>query len=239
MRWRDPRERSIPGRPGFVIAELLVVIILIAILFAFIEPAAAKWMRRSEDLAACSVVRQVFALARLEAVRTSANIVLEISSAEGRVRLKIFQDRANDATTPLPADELMAAGNGVQDTASFASSPATDEPTLADVSLSSRIHFWKHGGAMDDVADAVHFDTYGGKATLTDRILFLPSGGIVPPEDAESGPPTASGGRGVYFADWQGKNFFRIGVESDFSCKGRLEKYLDGKGYVLDGWAWQ
>jgi len=238
VRWGSKGKTATRAAGGFMLAELLVVFFLIGILTAFIAPVASKLIRRSEDLAACAAARQIITLARLEAVRRSTNVVVEISRGpDGRIRLKAFQDRANDATVPLPADEAAAAGNNVQDTGTFATSPATDEPTLADVSL-SYVHFWKQGGTADDLGDAVHFDTYGGNAGLTDRIVFLPSGGIAPPEDGGSGPSTTSGGRGVYFADWSGKNYFRVTVASDLSGKGRLDKYVDGRGYVTDGWTW-
>jgi len=224
---------------GFVFVELLVVVFVIGVLVALIGPVASKLIRRSEDLSACGHFRQVLAMARLEAVRRAANVVVEISlTPDGRIRLRTFQDRANDAAVPLPADEAAAAGNGVQDTGSFAASPATDEPTLSDVSLSDAIHLWRHGAGKDDVSDAVRFDAYLGNAALVDRIIFLPTGGILPPEDGASGPATASDGRGVYFADWSGKNFFRVTIASDLGGKGRLDKYVDGRGYVAEGWTW-
>jgi prepilin-type N-terminal cleavage/methylation domain-containing protein len=232
------RERSNRAHGGFTLVELLIVVVLIGILAAFVGPIASKWIRRSEDMAACSTIRQVLAVARLEAVKRTANVVVEISlSSDNRIRLKTFQDRANDITSPLPADEAAAAGNCVQDTGTFATSPATDEPTLGDVSLGPKIHFWKQGGNKDVLSDAIHFDTYGGNTSLTHRIVFLPTGGIRRPEDPGSGDVTSSGGRGIYFADWQGKNFFRVTVESDLSGKGRLDMYV-GSGYVTSGWKW-
>ena len=85
---------------------------------------------------------------------------------------------------------------------------------------------------------AAAFDGYAGRADLTDRIVFLPSGGIVPPEAMGCGLPTSSGGRGIYFADVQGKNFFRVTVESNLSGKLRVDKYVAGSGYVSSGWIW-
>jgi prepilin-type N-terminal cleavage/methylation domain-containing protein len=253
---RIRRGRSVRASRGFTFVEVLVVIIIFGLLVAIAGPVAGKWIRRSEDMAALASARQVLAVARLEAVRRSTNIVVEISlSPENRIRLRTFQDRANDTTSPLPGsstipptDEALAAGNCIQDLGAFATSPTTDEPTLGDVSLSPRIHFWKHGGNKDDVADAVRFDTYldspdSGNtscAASTDRIIFLPSGGISTPQDSGSGPNknTTADERGIYFADWQGKNYFRVTIESDRSGKAQVEKYV-GSGYVASGWQWQ
>ena len=234
------RERTIRAVDGFMLVELLIVIVLIGLLAAIATPVAGKFIRRSEDLAACATIRQVLAVARLEAVRRTANVVVELSlSPDNRIRLRTFQDRANDATSPLPADEATAAGNCVQDIGTFGTSPTTDEPTLGDVSLSPRIHFWKQGTARDSVAEGVRFDQYLGNAALTNRIVFVPSGGISPPQDSNSGAVTNTDGRGIYFADWGGKNYFRVTVESDLSGKARVDKYVAGPGYVTSGWHWQ
>lgn len=253
---RIRRRRIVRASRGFSLVEILVVIALIGFLVALAGPVAGKWIRRSEDMAALASVRQVLAVARLEAIRRSSNVVVEISlSPENRIRLRTFQDRANDTTSPLPGstsspptDEAKAAGNCIQDIGTFGTSPATDELTLGDVSLSPRIHFWKQGGSKDNVTDAVRFDTYldtpgSGNTSCgssTDRIVFLPTGGISPPQDLpDSRPVDSSGGRGIYFADWQEKNYFRVTVESDLSGKGRVDKYVQGSEYVTSGWSWQ
>jgi prepilin-type N-terminal cleavage/methylation domain-containing protein len=238
------RRRNAPGSggslSGFSAVELLTVIAILGILALIGAPSAGKWIRRSEDVAAFSTIRQVLAVARLEAVRRQANVVVEISATpDQRVRLRTFQDRALDEASPLPADEQAAAGNFVQDTGTFATSPATDEPTLGDVTLSPRIHLWKQDGSRDDPATAIAFDQYAGEAGLVNRIVFLPTGGIFPPEGSNSGLPTPSGGRGIYFADWQGKNSFRATIESNLSGKCRVDMYVDGSGYRSNGWAWR
>jgi type II secretory pathway pseudopilin PulG len=226
--------------------EMLVVVVLIGFLVALAGPVAGKLIRRSEDMAALATVRQVLAVARLEAVKRSANVVVEVSevsSSDKRIRLHTFADRANDATTPLPADEAAAAGNCIRDIGFIKSQnldgSSTDEATLGDVTLSLRIHFWKQGGSEDPVnLGAVLFDSCGGNASVKD-IVFLPGGGISLPS---SGPATPTGGRGIYFADWQGKNYFRVTVESDFSAKARVDKYIEGSGYYPPSparrWSW-
>jgi len=190
--------------------EILVVIILIGFLVALAGPVAGKLIRRSEDMAALSSIRQILAVARLEAIKTSTNVVVIVGkNASNMIHLKSFRDRA-DLTTPSGND-----GNGVQD---------AGEPTLGDVTLSPRSHLWKQGGSEDDVGAAVLFDTCAGDASSR-CIVFLPGGGISPPA---SGLAIPSGGRGIYFADWQGKNYFRVTVESDLSGKGRVDKFIQG-----------
>ncbi|HSD72390.1 MAG TPA: hypothetical protein VLE54_06350, partial [Thermoanaerobaculia bacterium] len=146
----------------------------------------------------------------------------------------------NDFSAPLPADEQAAAGNCRQDTGTFATSPATDEPTLGDVTVAAGIRLWKHDDPPDDLGAGMSFDLYNGDALLVDRVVFLPSGGIVPPQDpATSAPPTALGGRGLYLADSTGRNYFRVTVESDLTGKIRSDKFQAGIGYVASGWTWQ
>jgi prepilin-type N-terminal cleavage/methylation domain-containing protein len=224
---------------GFSLAELLIVMALIGIVAVVAVPVAGKIIRHSNGLGAFANLRQVLATARLQAIKRGANVVVEISlTPEKQIRLHTFQDRANDTTSPLPADELAKAGNYKQDTGTFATSPATDEPTLADVTLAPGVYLWKQSGTQNDLAAAAAFDGYAGNATLTDRVVFLPSGGIAPPESTGCGLPTSSGGRGIYFGDYLGKNFFRVTVESNLSGKLRVDKYVAGSGYVSSGWIW-
>lgn len=238
------QSRSRSGRArrpeqGFSLAELLIVMALIGIVAVIAVPVAGKIIRHSNGLGAFANLRQILATARLQAIKRGANVVVEISiTPEKQIRLRSFQDRANDTTSPLPADEVAAAGNYQQDTGSFATSPATDEPTLGDINLAPGVFLWKQSGTQNDLDAAAAFDGYAGNAALTDRIVFLPSGGIAPPESTSCGLPTSSGGRGIYFGDPQGKNFFRVTVESNLSGKIRVDKYVAGSGYVSSGWVW-
>ena len=226
---------------GFSLVEVLLVIALLGVLAAVTVPAAAKMIRRARMLGAVATARQVFALARLQAIRRGANVVVVATLTSDRaVHLHTFQDRANDFTVPLPADEQAAAGNARQDVGTFSSSPATDEPTLGDVTIDAGVRLWKQGESPDDLGIGMSFDGYNGDALLVDRVVFLPSGGIQPPQDATtSGLPTASGGRGLYLADFSGLNFFRITVESDLTGKTRSDKYEEGSGYVSSDWTWR
>jgi prepilin-type N-terminal cleavage/methylation domain-containing protein len=224
---------------GMTLVEILIVLGILAALVLLAAPVAGKIIRRANDVGAFASFRQVMASARLQAVKRQANVVVLISlDPENRIRLYTFQDRANDDTNPLPADEAAAAGNFKQDM-TFIKAGA-GEPTLGEVILAANVRLWKFGGTPDDLTAAVGFDQYGGDATLTDRIAFTPSGGIAPPEDTStSALPTAAGGRGIYFADYTGRNFFRVTIDSDFSGKIRIDKYVDGTGYVTTGWVWK
>jgi type II secretory pathway pseudopilin PulG len=221
--------------------EVLLVIALLGVLAAVTGPVAGKMIRRARTFGAIATARQAFALARLQAIRRGANVVVVATlSAEGAIHLHTFQDRANDFTAPLPADEQAAAGNSRQDVGTFSTSPGTDEPTLADVTIPSGVRLWKHGDAADDLGSGMAFDAYNGDTLLVDRVVFLPSGGIAAPQNAvTSSLPTASGGRGLYLADSSGHNYFRVTVESDLTGKIRSDKYEEGLGYVGSAWTWR
>ena len=228
-----PRRRS---EAGYSLAEALIVFALIGLVCMLAIPAAGKLIRHSRNLGAFSSIRQVLATARLQAVKRGANVVVEINlTPEKMIQLRTFQDRANDTTTPLPAGEQAAAGNFHQDTFP---NPALNEPTLGEFTVPSGITLWKSGGTANDLGAAAAFDKYAGDATVVDRIVFLPNGGIVPPQGSACGLPTASGGRGIYFADSLGLNFFRVTVETNVSGKFRIDKFVQGRGYVASGWSW-
>jgi type II secretory pathway pseudopilin PulG len=219
--------------------ELLIVIAILAGFVLLAAPTAGKFIRRSQNLAAYSSVQQVLATARLQAVKRGANVVVLVSvTPENKIRLFTFQDRANDEESPLPADEAAAAANFQQDSG-FLKGAAFSEPTLGEVILPSNVVVWKQGGTLHDTGAGIGFDAYQGNSALSNRIGFLPSGGIAPPEDGvTSGLPTPTGGRGIYFADVHGKNYFRVTVDSDLSGRLRVDKYRPGAGYQSSGWAW-
>src|SRR6266508_1545717 len=207
---RIQRRKSVRASRGFSMIEILVVIILIGFFVALAGPVAGKLIRRSEDMAALSTIRQVLAVARLDAIKTSANTVVIVGkNPSNMIHLKSFRDKA-DLTTPSGND-----GNGVQD---------AGETTLGEVTLSPRIHLRK--GSSEDVGDAVLFDTCAGDASSR-CIVFLSGGGISVPSP-DPNPATPTDGRGIYFSDWQGKNYFRVTVESNLSGKARVDKYVEG-----------
>ena len=121
--------KSAPFRQcGMTLVELLVVIAILAGLVLLVAPTAGKIIRRSQLVAAHSTLKQALATARLQAVKRGSNVVVLMSlSPENKLRLVTFQDRANDETNPLPADEEAAAGNFVRNTgfiAGFIKQPA-------------------------------------------------------------------------------------------------------------------
>ncbi|HEU5248874.1 MAG TPA: hypothetical protein VFW15_02710, partial [Thermoanaerobaculia bacterium] len=145
-----------------------------------------------------------------------------------------FQDRPNKET-PLDSTELGKVGNFQQDTFG----DTRDEPTLGDIVLPSTVVIWKWGETEHDEGPGIGFDEYNGNPALTDRVGFLPTGGIAPPEDTTtSGLPSTTGGRGIYFADPAGKNYFRVTIDSDISGRLVIDKYQAGTGYRASGWTW-
>lgn len=224
--------------------ELLITVAILGVLALLAAPSAAKLIRRSQDLAAYSSMRQVLASARMQAVKRGANVVVLVDlTPENKIHMHTFQDRANDETSPLPSAEQDAVGNFQQDL--FGGTPQA-EPTLGDVVLPSTVMIWKQGGTPHATGPGIAFDTYTSPKppdppSDSNLIAFLPTGGIAPPEDTTNCyPPTSTGGRGIYFADAAGKNFFRVTVDSEVSGRIRVDKYgpTPTAGYWPSGWQW-
>jgi len=238
-----PVKTNRTGKPeeGFSLMEILITVAILGILVLLAAPFAGKIIRRSQSVAAFSSMRQALAAARLQAVKRGINVVVQFSvTPEGQIKVHTFQDRANDETSPLPADEQAAVGNFKQDTG-FLSGPAADEPTLGEILLPSSVVVWKQGGTKGDTGAGIAFDEYAGDTTLTNRVVFVATGGIAPPQDtATSGLPNLAGGRGIYFADQAGKNFFRVTIDSDISGRLVVDKYQADSpaGYRASKWTW-
>ena len=216
---------------GFTVVETLVVISLMSIGILFAMPFAGSMIRRAEGSSAINTIRATLAAARIQSVKTGANVVVLVSRSQNNgVRLVTFRDKAS--LTASSAND----GDGIQE---------SGEPTLAQVDIDPHLRLWKFGGAKDDLATAAPFDGYivndALNADLTNRIVFQPTGGIAAPKNANSGSPQATVpfGRGIYFADATGKNFFRVTVPNTIASGARVDKYVPGQGYVSGAWGWQ
>jgi type II secretory pathway pseudopilin PulG len=216
---------------GFGIIENMVVVSLMAMGVLISVPFAGTMIRRAEGVGAVNAIQSTLAAARMQAVKTGANVVVLISkSANNGIRLQTFRDKA-DLTASSAND-----GNGTRE---------SGEPFLGTVDLDTHVHLWIYGGAKDDLTASAVFDGYTidgvVNADLTHRIIFLPTGGIAAPQNSNSGSAqaTAPYGRGIYFADVTGKNFFRITISSTIASGTRVDKYAAGKGYVSGTWSWQ
>ena len=163
-------------------------------------------------------------------VQTCALPIFVSRSQNNGLRLVTFRDKAS--LTASSAND----GDGIQE---------SGEPTLAQVDMDPHLRLWKFGGVKDDLATAAVFDGYIVKdalnADLTNRIVFQPTGGIAAPKNANSGAPqpTAPFGRGIYFADVTGKNYFRVTMSNTIASGARVDKYVPGQGYVSGAWGWQ
>jgi Tfp pilus assembly protein FimT len=216
---------------GFGLVENIVVTSLIAMGALIAMPFAGTMIRRAEGVGAVSTVRAALATARLQAVKTGANVVVVFSkNANNSIHVAAFRDKA-DLKAASAND-----GNGTQE---------DGEPSFPFVDVDTHLHFWQYGGTRDDVDAGVAFDGYvvnGSVDTgLTHRIIFLSTGGILVPQNGNSGSPspTAPFGRGIYFADVNGKNFFRVTISTAIASGTRADKYVPGTGYVSGNWAWQ
>ena len=110
--FRDGRSRS---KRGFSLLELLIVVAIVGLLALISIPLAGKIIRRTQDLAGYSSIKQTLASARLQAVKRQANVVVVVSIANPsqRIRLLTFQDRAKHAGLPRKlAAELDARESG-------------------------------------------------------------------------------------------------------------------------------
>ena len=205
---------------GFGLVESVIVVALIGMAVVMATPAAGPIFRRSEVLAAVTTIRATLAAARLQAVKSGANVVVVVSrNSNNGVHLDVFRDKADlAAASPNDGDLVQESG----------------EPLLSAVDI-----------AKDDLAASAPFDGYFVNSvldpTLKNRIVFLPTGGISLPQNSNSGTPQASSpqGRGIYFADAAGRNFVRVTIASAISSEARVDKYESGRGYVSSYWGWR
>jgi len=216
---------------GFGIIETMVVLGLMAMGVLVTVPIAGTMIRRAQGVGAVNTIQSTLAAARMQAVKTGVNVVVVISkSPNNGISLQTFRDK-KDLTVSSAND-----GNGTWE---------TGEPILSVVDLDTHVHLWSYGGTKDDLAAGAVFDGYSINGVvnpnLTHRIIFLPTGGIAAPQNGNSGSPqaTAPYGRGIYFGDVAGRNFFRATISSTIASGTRVDKYAVSKGYVSGTWSWQ
>lgn len=211
----DSRGSRPASSAGFTSVELIVAAAIVVSVFLFTLAYLHTIVRRERMKTA---VREIYALVlatRMQAVRRSANVVLQIDLA--RRELTSWAE-----TSPA---------NFVLD---------DSEPILSYYHLPDFLVLRTVQGEVDD-ANSVAFDEYAGDASLVDRIVFRTNGGLVIPEASNSAPPgrpakttvavpvtsvncRTGGCRGIFLSDRTNtgarRNLFRISVD-DFGRVGK------------------
>ena len=152
---------------GFSLVEVLVVLALFTVGLLAATPFAAPMIRRAGCLSAISTVRQALALARLQAVKSGANVVVVFSqNSFGGIHLLTFQDKVDlTSSSPNDGDSLQEAG----------------EPTLGEIDLSTNLRFWQSGAAVDDLVvtdDDGAVGLVGQRSLLIGIVTWSPRGPI-------------------------------------------------------------
>lgn len=233
---------------GFSLLEFLVVLAIVAILATLAVGLIGQEVRRGRILGATREIRSVLWEARMEAVRSGHNVVVQFDTTAAPMALTVFEDYAADPTFPHPAAEANNDGNGVRDTYG---SPAQDEPVLRRYSLPAHVAFRYPGAAPGD-ANSIAFDGVvprPGLAPLNDRVIFLPTGASIAPT-VNPAPAKSSLGvgvldcsnnaKGIYLADDAGRDFFRVSVD-DFGFSGKvtiLKQWPPNPNFGPAPWKW-
>jgi prepilin-type N-terminal cleavage/methylation domain-containing protein len=241
---RAARRRALRG---ISLVELLIVMAILGALLAFGVPAVGKMLRRMECASGLSGMARVLNSARLAAIKgvSGATAATPTTPAVPPAPVVVMIEKGG------PKDDQIRVWSFIDTNQSY--NFTTGERILDDIVFPRTLVFWKHGDgdvAKGDIDKAVFFDTYtppvsiAGEPTgdaLTDRIVFLPNGGIVrPQEEKDSVPPTPTGGRGIYFADNKGLNYFRVTIYGDTVARAVSEKWIDDtSGYATTAWSWK
>ncbi|MCA1579874.1 MAG: prepilin-type N-terminal cleavage/methylation domain-containing protein [Acidobacteria bacterium] len=235
---------------GFTMAEMLIVLAIMAMVIAIGIPFFMRFVRRENLRAPVREVHSIVLAARMQAAKRNQQVI---------VLFDLPSHRVTSWADNLPY-------NYIHDVA---------EPLLADFHVPDNVVFRAapNGGAVND-ADAVAFDTYLGNNTRVDMIVFRPDGTSLPPQAANSVRPVlpgsppgsgytatvpagsvncAAGCRGIYMADNNStgdspnRNVFRISVD-DSGSTGRvtLLKWLPSSeggnpgevNFVPSPWRW-
>jgi hypothetical protein len=204
-----------------MLSEVLTVTAITATMLSMAMLDVGKAINHARSLSAVTSIAETFALARLTSVRRNVQVVVEVSiePAPGRrILLRTFEDRNGDflLDTYMPP------------------APATtpvSEIILNDFAVDGSYHLWKHGTSKDDVLSSVLFNTYVGNRGLTQRIAFMPDGGIAAPQALDCAAPTSTGGRGLYVADDGGKTFYRITFATTLIGQPRIDRWT-AAGYA-------
>lgn len=212
-----------------MLTEVVAMMAIVGVMTGIAIVDVGKVISHARSLSALTSVASVLSTARLQAVRRSTQIVVEISQEPPptrRISLRTFEDRSGDFllgtyTPPLPATLPVS------------------ETILSDFQVDATYHLWKKGGTKDDIESSALFNGYGNDSTIKQRIVFLPDGGMSAPQSADSAAPAALAGRGLYVADVNGKSFFRITMPTLLMARPRIDRYVDASsGYAATGWSW-
>jgi prepilin-type N-terminal cleavage/methylation domain-containing protein len=96
-------QRSRRGTAGFTLIEILVVLLVMALLLTFMLPSFLKAIQRQKLVGAAQQTAILLRLARLQAIKTATNTVVQIDTTKGTVTA--FGDPNNNQT--FDADEMM------------------------------------------------------------------------------------------------------------------------------------
>ena len=174
--------------------------------------------------------------ARLQAVKVAGERrrPVQRDAGEKESRLHTFQDRS-DKPARLRFRPTGDRGRQFRAGHDVLTDPTTSRP-LETSCCPRRWRLWKSGGTKDDSRAGIAFDEYSPGPYF--RSLAHRSCGVSSERRNRSsrghrrtsGLPNSAGGRGIYFADTAGKNFFRVTVDSDVSGRLRVDKHRPGTG---------